>query len=358
MTFLGNIDRFLQWWVSGLLTLLPAQVRELIQPTPNYLLLEIDNSTLEIHHHDDNGELLKTRQFRIEEKLELGSLQNWLFELRDTHYETIFMLPSSKLLVKKVTLPYAAKDNIREALSFELNRTTPFTADDVYYDFLIVESDSDKDKIEIELIVCQKAIVDSLLSQFTKWPIRIMRMSTMNDRGLYYNINLLPIKPDNPQDKAKIKLPLVLVSSCCLLLITALYLPLSKHEQTIAALEASMAERQQMALELEHMFAKKSNLLSRIHFLDKKKIEHVQAIKLIDELTKVLPDDTWLNRLVIRNSVIQMEGESSTATALIQIIENSTYFQNTHFQSPLTHNDSTNKDKFSVKAELAKKTTS
>ena len=73
----------------------------------------------------------------------------------------------------------------------------------------------------------------------------------------------------------------------------------------------------------------------------------------INELTRILPDDTWLNRLVIRNNKMEIQGESTAATAIIEIVENSSYFRDVQFRSPVTRNNATGKDKFNVSANLA-----
>ena len=45
MIIYKHIDDFLHWWISGLLYLLPEDLREKIRHTPDRLLLELDEET-------------------------------------------------------------------------------------------------------------------------------------------------------------------------------------------------------------------------------------------------------------------------------------------------------------------------
>jgi len=79
------------------------------------------------------------------------------------------------------------------------------------------------------------------------------------------------------------------------------------------------------------------------------------VIKIIDELTQLVPDDTWLTRFSILKGEIQLQGESNTASSMIPVIESSNNFTEARFRSPVTRNNISNKDKFNLTAKLAQK---
>ncbi len=49
--------------------------------------------------------------------------------------EVVLKMPRDKVLRRLVDLPAAAAENLREVLGFEMDRHTPFNADEVYFDY-------------------------------------------------------------------------------------------------------------------------------------------------------------------------------------------------------------------------------
>ena len=49
---------------------------------------------------------------------------------------------TDEALVRRVTMPAATEENLRQVLGFEMDRLTPFRADDVYFDYRVVSRDA------------------------------------------------------------------------------------------------------------------------------------------------------------------------------------------------------------------------
>ena len=63
------------------------------------------------------------------------------------------VLTPEQALLKTITLPLATEENLREVVGFELDRHTPFTPDQAYYDVQIVRRDPQNEKIVVSLAV-------------------------------------------------------------------------------------------------------------------------------------------------------------------------------------------------------------
>lgn len=130
------------------------------------------------------------------------------------------------------------------------------------------------------------------------------------------------------------------------------FFPLSIQKGKLLALEEIINDQRKVALEVAALEKTKFTALSQNQFLLTKKKNSLPAIELIAEMTKVLPDDTWLNRLIIRDKEIQITGESASATSIIKYIEDSVYFDNANFRSPISRNSRSNKDRFNINARV------
>jgi general secretion pathway protein L len=90
-------------------------------------------------------------------------------------------------------------------------------------------------------------------------------------------------------------------------------------------------------------------------FLLEKKASEVMIVELIDEVSRVLPDHTWIARLDIAGTELQIQGQSSSASSLIRIIESSPWFKDVRFASPVVQIAGTENDRFHIAASVVRK---
>lgn len=77
------------------------------------------------------------------------------------HPPVLLCLPKAWSIVRTTALPIAAKENLAEALSYELDRITPFDADAAYYDFRVLEEG--QGKLTLAVAASKKEAVDPYL---------------------------------------------------------------------------------------------------------------------------------------------------------------------------------------------------
>ena len=71
------------------------------------------------------------------------------------------------------------------------------------------------------------------------------------------------------------------------------------------------------------------------------------------EATRILPDDTYLDRLLIGAGTVQMQGKSQNAQQLIEVINSSSYFEDASFRGPTRLDTRTQKEIFDLIAVLS-----
>ena len=74
---------------------------------------------------------------------------------------------------------------------------------------------------------------------------------------------------------------------------------------------------------------------------------------LLRELTLILPVDTWVERLQIKGDSLQINGQSTKASALVGILEASDMLDSARFLSPVTTDPRTNKERFLLGAHIS-----
>jgi Tfp pilus assembly protein PilN len=76
-----------------------------------------------------------------------------------------------------------------------------------------------------------------------------------------------------------------------------------------------------------------------------------EVLRVLDELTKVVPAGAYLSNLRYRGGSVEVQGSAENASGLIPLLERSPVFENVGFNAP-SNRGRDNRETFSLKAEL------
>jgi general secretion pathway protein L len=85
-------------------------------------------------------------------------------------------------------------------------------------------------------------------------------------------------------------------------------------------------------------------------FLQGHKIQNGYKSEILAELTRILPDNTYLDRLSMHAETTQLQGKSNNAQSLIELVNASPYFENASFRGPTRFDTRTSKEIFDLNA--------
>lgn len=353
MNILKNITDFFAWWLQGLAYLLPEGVKQVLNPSPDILYIRSGRDVISFdHYHGSSQTLIESRTLPRDNSSERLIILEWIKELQKKDVLCALLLNDEDLLTKSLSMPANALNNIRDILGFEMDKHTPFSSEQVYFDYIIDEKSSSGENLQLDLYVVTRKIADDLSSEMERLDIPFSRISSKHQGHLFSCINFDTENKSASAGKLNELVNVWLLLLCVLLFLAALFFPLSIQKGKLLALEEIINDQRKVALEVAALEKTKFTALSQNQFLLTKKKNSLPAIELIAEMTKVLPDDTWLNRLIIRDKEIQITGESASATSIIKYIEDSVYFDNANFRSPISRNSRSNKDRFNINARV------
>jgi Tfp pilus assembly protein PilN len=167
------------------------------------------------------------------------------------------------------------------------------------------------------------------------------------------SLNLLPPEfRQRPRRGARVPLYALGATAACLGLLMA------THGVIETALYGRALERaiQQLTPQAEAARGQKQQvtvLTERIGVLEGVRAETWRKLQILEELTRLLPDGTWVQDLQLGQEVVEITGYSNRAAELIQPLENSPYFSQVEFTSPITR-DAQNKEIFRIRMRLGK----
>ncbi len=257
----------------------------------------------------------------------------------------VVALPPRSVLRRSLTLPAAVEEGLVEALAFDLDRHTPFKADELYFDAAVVGRDPGHGRIRVDLAAARRSIVDRAVAQAESWGATVVGV-TPDAPGTTEpsRLNLLPAERRPPPGAGawlRIWAPLALLLA---LVAVAVALPVwQKREYAIALLRIVDEARGQAAVSegLRGALEKES---ADYNFPLERKFAFPSSLQVLDEITKLLPDDTWLTQMEVKTQArgkdaqreLLMRGESGNAGRLITLFEESKVFTQAAPRSPTT----------------------
>ena len=103
--------------------------------------------------------------------------------------DTRMIIPKAWALVRPVELPLAAQENLDNIISYEMDRLSPFSAEEVYYDYYIVGRD--EQRIKLLLSVTKRETIESYLKALSEKGINVkgVAIDLLEAAGLHRDDN-------------------------------------------------------------------------------------------------------------------------------------------------------------------------
>ncbi|MCW8904246.1 PilN domain-containing protein [Sedimenticola sp.] len=358
---LQPLNRFVRWWISELLGLLPIGVQRVLGTEPNILVIDatpgkLDAVSWQGQRSQALGALKVVSVAADKPKLEP------IIRYAARADEVILRLPYEKVLQRQVKLPIATEDNLREVLGFEMDRITPFQRDMVVYDYQVDKRDEVDGTVTVQLYVVPKQEVNVLMTRLSAIGVHpnAITMRPLSEQPV---APVVPSKPnlleDGPDAQRRSPLRSLVYASALMMVVLAIVavaLPLWTQHQYIAELENAIQQVQADVQTAKSVSKQIDQVVSDVGFIVTRKENAPLVIERLNDLTRVLPDDTWLHRFELKENKVQLHGESNNASAIISLLENSNRFTETQFAAPLVKNAHTGTERFSISAILLGRT--
>lgn len=338
----------LAWWSAGLLAALPERWATGLVTPPDTVTVARQADKLVFSVYDGHsGELLEQRSMDAGDSAAQDGINHWLAR-RQRELRLALLLARGDILEKHLVYPLASAPELRALLAFEVERLTPFTEEQVYFDYAVSRRDEDNGQLHLDLYLALRQTVQQQLDGLRFLAVTPTVVATdVTER----RINLLPESARGATSSAS--RPLVLPGLLCLILmLVALYTPLLRYDALAAQLEEQVRHNRARALQAQAQTAEQQTALDRARFLSTRQRFPAPAMQLLLELTRSLPDHTSLQQLVLRADELQVQGESAAAASIIGLIEASEYFEQVEFRAPLTKSGHDGKERFHVAARL------
>ena len=350
----GPAGQFLKWWGHELRRAMPSQLRARMQYAQRRLLIQVVDGEVAFSVNDDeSNQLLDSLSTDQDAQFQ----QQWVRELLQQHELTEvrrdLLLSESDVLRTEVVMPLVAESNLGQALVYEMDKHTPFQVDDIFYSWRILSRDRDAGQLHFELFVTPREPVEAHIESMKRLGLAPTGVDVLvRDEPL--GINLLPeaLRYHIINRKVRANWMIAIVAVVLMVFVMAQSLWLREHQlQTISdAIDNVRAEAQAV----QQIRKQIDDASEAAGFMQSRKIQNGYRLEVLAELTRILPDNTYLDRLSMQAETVQMQGKSANAQSLIELINDSPYFENASFRGPTRLDTQSRKEIFDLSANITR----
>jgi len=258
---------------------------------------------------------------------------------------TVVSLAPRDVLRKKIVLPAAVEENFRQALGYDLDRHTPFKADELYYDAVVVDRSPARGTITVDLAAARRAAVDPALRHVAAWGGDVVAVVPEPPAtAAFSRHNLLPRELRHARSVWRRWQFWVPLAVFVVLALAAVTIPLWQKRDYVMQLGTLADGARQRAAVSENLRTELNARVADYNFALERKYAFPSALQVVDAVSKLLPDDTWLTQFDLKTTSkgkeIQREllvrGETLNAGRLVQLMEESQLFTQSGQRGPTT----------------------
>ena len=343
------IDGFSSWINSVATTINSIFARLRSQRHVQLIEGERDKFTLHILDSVKNSNL-PDHQIHIANGSIVGALPpNWTTILHGSQIELV-LLPS-RFLFRPLELPKRAAEYLEGIVRSQIDRLTPWAANEAVYSWT-PPVDAANERIHLMIAATARAMVAPYLQAIATLGSSSIAVTTV---PLNSDSNAVPIKiyeqRTSAVDTARIRSILVAV-----FLLSGLSATISIGVSAVIA-DNLGSEQQELLRKISARRAAMRSVSdlsggSALQALERRKQTTPSSVIVLEALSTLLPDDTYVTEFRFDGEKLQIVGITSDAPSLIRLIERSPHFKRATFFAPTTRSPGETRDRFHIEANI------
>lgn len=347
---------FLAWWLAELKACLPLRLRHILFRPRDRITFERKGDGVLVQYISNGNSRDLGAVLVADRPVEAiaADIDQRLMTLAAGGRDMLLRIAGGAVLRRLVEMPAATEENLREVMTFDMERQTPFTAEQVYFDARVVRRLPERHRIAVELIVVPRTFADPTLAALQSWGVAINGIDVAKTGD---EPRVIPLASQSATLPASRRLRLAtgaLAGVAAVLLIGVIVLPLRRQQAELEGLTAQVASARKAADGARKTQDAIDHLSALDRFLFERKTARPPKVALLDELSRIVPDDTWLYRVRFSGDEVQTFGYSAAPSNLIGPFEASPFFKDPQFMAPLMRDPRVDAERFTISLQTEK----
>ncbi len=331
----------LRWWVVRLAELVPDYLIRRRTGLANAVIIAVGERA---------GAPVTVWMRRRGQEVALGDLGHGIIDRVAGKHMVVLRPPSGALLERQLALPLAAERGLQRLIGYEMNRQTPFAADEVFWTCSVVQRDRTQGRLSVRLSLVPKAPLLPLLAALERAG---MAPTALETRSPGQPPLLIPLHQANEHPGWRGRATIWLAGPCGALALTAVALPFVLQWRALAEVAGRIEAVRPAVAQVQALRQRTTAAGAARDAIADERVRIGDVLEVLAALTELLPDDTFLSDLVLRQRQLTITGQSAAAPKLIAALAADPEFRNPAFAAPVIRNTAAHTDIFSIRTEVA-----
>jgi general secretion pathway protein L len=350
MNFLPQVQEGFHRWIDSVAGTVDSLL-ERLRTTREVRVVEDEHDTFTLHALGD-GKKLNLPDCRV--RIANGAIENalpsdWEAMLRGSRTEMI--LRPSRFLFRPLELPKRAVEFLDGIVRAQIDRLTPWTANEAIFNWT-PPVDAANDRIELTIAATARALVAPYVQAIADLgAASVVVLTTPGDAGQ----QSAPIKVFEQRARGVLEIDRIRRALVAMFVVTGLAAAITMAYSAIAV-DSLDAEQQELSRKIA---ARRAALrtgpefaVSAQRMLERRKQTTPSSVMVLEALSQILPDHTYVTELRIEGDKLQVVGVTRDAPALIALIEQSAHFTRATFYAPTTRTPGETGERFHIEARI------
>lgn len=346
------LQQFLRWWGGELASMLPASWRALFAEGQARVLYVAAPGTLELRLEESGRDTLLA-SIPLDADADISARIDAALGTNRAERPRWLLLPGGQVLRRRITLPAAATERLREVVAHELDRQTPFRVDQVAYDCRVLGVDAASKMAQVELLVLTRDRLDAALAAIGPLANRLSGVDARDAEGRALRCNLLPPERRQARDPRALWMHLGLAAIALFALLFALTRMLDNRRVAVAQLEAEVAARHEQARVVGALSKQLEQASDGANFLGRTRAAKPPMLVVLADVSARVPDNTYIERFTEQEGQIYLTGLSGDAAALVAKLQASKLLRSPALSGSMQPDALSKRDRFTLVADLA-----
>lgn len=329
------LHELLLWWAGQMASLVPARLRR--DPAAHALIIAPDPAGFTILQH-------RRGQERRIGHIPAETVENAAARLPARRRGHTLLRVAVGLLQRDVALPLAAESQLGRVLQYEMDRLTPFRAEDVIWDWIRLRRDPALGRVHVRIWLVPRAALQHVLAALARAGLPADLLEATAPDG---TTRLLRLHPPAPSQRAALRRA---GAVCAVLAVAAMAVPFLRQSLAATALDDRIAALRAPVAAVERLRRQRDG---GGDIIAAERARLGDPLAALVAVTQRLPDDTYLTEFALRRRRLRLGGESRAAAALIPLLAAERTFRNPTFAAPVTRADTGHAELFAIQTDLA-----
>jgi hypothetical protein len=261
-------------------------------------------------------------------------------------------LPAAECLVRELSVPKVAINDVERIAALDLERATPFRTAEVHTAVLVDRARRSATTVGAKQIVVKRAKLASIRARLEAAGAEIVGADCYwDDPGQPLPIDFFAAPGSTAEKSHTGFVPsYVLAAVAGSLAVAALLIATWRHESALAALrEEAAGVRARIAEARGRIGSSDAALLDALATF---KSSRPPVVVLLEDLARRLPDTAYLTELRLSDRTLEIAGYGRPVRGVAPELERSPYVESASISAPFVTDDNLQKERFGLRVEL------